>query len=46
MITQPPRERILASATELFYARGINSVGIDLVVEKSGVPGSPARRAR
>lgn len=37
MITQPPRERILASATELFYERGINSVGIDLVVEKSGV---------
>ncbi len=37
MITQSPRERILETASELFYERGINNVGIDLVVEKSDV---------
>lgn len=31
------RERILDAATELFYAHGINSVGIDLVTARSGV---------
>ena len=31
------RERLLASATELFYAEGINKVGIDRVLEHAGV---------
>ena len=31
------RERLLAAATELFYANGINSVGIDRVIEHAGV---------
>jgi len=32
-----PRERILKTATKLFYERGINNVGIDLVISRSGV---------
>jgi AcrR family transcriptional regulator len=31
------RERLLAAATELFYANGINTVGIDRVIEHAGV---------
>ena len=31
------RERLLAAADELFYAEGIQSVGIDRVIEKAGV---------
>jgi AcrR family transcriptional regulator len=31
------RERLLASANELFYAEGVNSVGIDRVIEHAGV---------
>ncbi len=31
------RERLLAAADELFYAEGINSVGIDRVIEHAGV---------
>ena len=31
------RERILATASELFYKNGIHAVGVDLVVEKSGI---------
>jgi AcrR family transcriptional regulator len=37
---QPPksaRERLLAAATELFYAEGINTVGIDRIIERAGV---------
>jgi AcrR family transcriptional regulator len=37
---QPPpsaRERLLAAAGELFYARGINATGIDAIVERAGV---------
>lgn len=37
MITKTPRERILDTATDLFYERGVNNVGIDLVIEKSDV---------
>jgi AcrR family transcriptional regulator len=31
------RERLLAAATELFYSEGINTVGIDRVIERAGV---------
>jgi AcrR family transcriptional regulator len=31
------RERLLAAADELFYANGINTVGIDRVIEHAGV---------
>jgi AcrR family transcriptional regulator len=31
------RQRILETASELFYRRGVRAVGIDLVVEKAGV---------
>jgi AcrR family transcriptional regulator len=31
------RERLLAAANELFYAEGVNSVGIDQVIKKAGV---------
>jgi AcrR family transcriptional regulator len=37
MTAPSARERILATATELFYQHGIHSVGIDLVIAKSGV---------
>jgi AcrR family transcriptional regulator len=31
------RERILATASELFYRRGVRAVGVDVVVEAAGV---------
>src|SRR5258707_13487860 len=31
------RERLLAAADELFYGEGINTVGIDRVIEHAGV---------
>lgn len=31
------RERILATASDLFYRRGVRAVGVDLVVETAGV---------
>lgn len=31
------RERILSTASELFYSQGVRAVGVDLVVEKAGV---------
>ncbi|UUZ76360.1 TetR/AcrR family transcriptional regulator [Polaromonas sp. P1(28)-13] len=31
------RERILATAATLFYQEGVRAVGVDLVVERSGV---------
>jgi AcrR family transcriptional regulator len=33
----PARDRLLAAADELFYAYGINTVGIDRVIEHAGV---------
>lgn len=33
----PPRERILAVASQLFYAHGIRAVGIDTLIDRSGV---------
>jgi AcrR family transcriptional regulator len=32
-----PRDRLLAAAGELFYAEGVQSVGIDRVIERAGV---------
>jgi AcrR family transcriptional regulator len=32
-----PRERLLDAASELFYAEGVQSVGIDRVIEHAGV---------
>ena len=32
----PPRERILAVATELFYRNGIRAVGVDAIAEAAG----------
>src|ERR1700677_18674 len=32
-----PRERLLQAAGELFYAEGVQSVGIDRVIERAGV---------
>jgi AcrR family transcriptional regulator len=34
---RPPRERLLDAASELFYAEGVQSVGIDRVIERAGV---------
>src|SRR3982750_2332359 len=34
---QSARERLLAAAGELFYEEGLNSVGIDRVIERAGV---------
>ena len=31
------RERLLAAASELFYAEGVHTVGIDRVIERAGV---------
>src|SRR6267154_3878524 len=31
------RDKILATASDLFYKQGIRAVGVDLVVEKAGV---------
>ena len=33
----PARERLVRTATGLFYAHGINSVGIDQIIEAAGV---------
>ncbi len=34
---QSPRERLLDAANELFYAEGVQSVGIDRVIARAGV---------
>jgi AcrR family transcriptional regulator len=36
-VKSSPRERLLQAAGELFYAEGIQSVGIDRVIERAGV---------
>jgi len=33
----PARDRLLAAADELFYAQGINTVGVDRIIERAGV---------
>src|SRR5277367_1387409 len=33
----PARDRLLAAANELFYAEGINTVGVDRIIEHAGV---------
>jgi AcrR family transcriptional regulator len=35
-VSVPPRERILATARELFYRRGIHVVGVDAIAEAAG----------
>ncbi|MEV5150303.1 TetR/AcrR family transcriptional regulator [Streptomyces sp. NPDC052727] len=37
MDTDPARERILDAAEDLFYARGIQAVGMDMIRDSSGV---------
>ena len=34
---QPARERLLVAAGELFYQEGVQSVGIDKIIERAGV---------
>jgi AcrR family transcriptional regulator len=36
-VKRSPRERLLDAATELFYAEGVQTVGIDRVIERAGV---------
>jgi AcrR family transcriptional regulator len=36
-VKRTPRERLLEAANELFYAEGVQSVGIDRVIERAGV---------
>lgn len=33
----PVRERILSTARELFYSRGINSTGVDVIIEQAHI---------
>ena len=37
VVKRPPRERLLEAASELFYAEGVQSVGVDRVIERAGV---------
>jgi AcrR family transcriptional regulator len=37
LVKRSPRERLLDAATELFYAEGVQSVGVDRVIERAGV---------
>jgi AcrR family transcriptional regulator len=37
VVRRSPRERLLQAASELFYAEGVQSVGIDRVIERAGV---------
>jgi AcrR family transcriptional regulator len=36
-VAASPRDRLLNAASELFYAEGITSVGIDRIIERAGV---------
>jgi AcrR family transcriptional regulator len=33
----PARERLLDAANELFYAEGVQTVGIDRIIQRAGV---------
>jgi AcrR family transcriptional regulator len=35
--TSPPRQRLLDTATKLFYAEGIRAVGIDRIIAEAGI---------
>src|SRR6478609_9372006 len=37
LVRRPARERLLAAAEELFYQEGVQSVGIDRIIERAGV---------
>jgi AcrR family transcriptional regulator len=37
VVKRSPRERLLQAASELFYAEGVQSVGIDRVIDRAGV---------
>ena len=37
VVKRSPRDRLLQAASELFYAEGVQSVGIDRVIERAGV---------
>ena len=36
-VSENPRERILRTASDLFYREGARAVGVDLVIERAGV---------
>src|SRR4030088_3054169 len=36
-VKRSPRDRLLQAASEVFYAEGVQSVGIDRVIERAGV---------
>ncbi|MFD8075479.1 TetR/AcrR family transcriptional regulator [Streptomyces sp. NPDC059718] len=36
-VKAPARERLLSAANELFYAEGVQTVGIDRIIERAGV---------
>jgi AcrR family transcriptional regulator len=37
VVPRSARERLLAAASELFYAEGVHTVGVDRIIERAGV---------